>query len=70
MRWFWRYIEEAWRDDRSSAEVARERAFIAQVNGLKTLRVTPGGGMAIDPDEIRERVIASRHELKHFVRRP
>jgi len=52
------------------SEQARERAFISAVNSLKTLRVTREGGMSIDPDEIREQVIASRHALKHFVRKP
>ena len=62
----------AWfrRDKRSLPEQARERAFIASVNGLKTLQVTPEGGMSIDPQEVRERVIASRHALKRFVRNP
>lgn len=63
MAWFWR-------DKRSLAEQARERSFIASVNGLKTLQVTREGGMSIDPEEIRERVIASRHALKHFVKTP
>lgn len=63
MAWFWR-------DKRSQSEQARERAFIESINGLKTLRVTPDGGMSIDPQEIRERVIASRHALKNFVRKP
>ncbi|POA79709.1 hypothetical protein C1890_04970 [Pseudomonas sp. DP16D-R1] len=63
MAWFWR-------DKRSQSEQSRERAFIESVNGLKTLQVTPEGGMSIDPQEIRERVIASRHALKHFVRKP
>ena len=58
------------RDNRSGREQAREREFIDTLNGLKTLRVTPDGGMSIDPEEIRDRVIASRHALKHFVRRP
>jgi hypothetical protein len=51
-------------------EQAREREFIDTLNGLKTLGVPPDGGMSIDPEEIRDRVIASRHALKHFVRRP
>jgi hypothetical protein len=62
MAWFWR-------DKRSRSERTRERAFIDSVNGLKTLKVTPDGGMSIDPQEIRDRVIASRHALKHFVRK-
>ena len=62
MAWFWR-------DKRSRSEQTHERAFIDSVNGLKTLKVTPDGGMSIDPQEIRDRVIASRHALKHFVRK-
>lgn len=50
-------------------EKQREREFVEAVNSLKTLRVTPEGGMAIDPEEIREQVIESRERLKHFVRK-
>lgn len=58
-----------WRDKRSRSEQTRDRAFIDSVNWLRTLKVTPDGGMSIDPQEIRDRVIASRHALKHFVRK-
>lgn len=68
MRWFGRLIELVCRDDKSVQEQARDRTFIAALNNLKSLRVTPDGGMSIDPDEIREQVIASRHALKRFVR--
>lgn len=70
MKIFGRCVTWFWRDKRSLSEQARERAFIASVNGLKTLQVTREGGMSIDPEEIRERVIADRHALKHFVRKP
>jgi len=63
-----RCIELIWRDKRSGSEQARDRAFIAALNNLKSLRVTSDGGMSIDSDEIREQVIASRHALKRFVR--
>lgn len=56
-------------DRRPEWEKQREREFIEAVNSLKTLRVTPEGGMAIDPEEIREQVIESRERLKHFVRK-
>ncbi|MDV2799989.1 hypothetical protein R0E53_20900 [Pseudomonas aeruginosa] len=56
-------------DRRSEWEKQREREFIEAVNSLKTLRVTPEGGMAIDPEEIREQVIESRERLKQFVRK-
>jgi hypothetical protein len=68
MKWFGRLIELVCRDNRSGQEQTRDRAFIAALNNLKSLRVTPDGGMSIDPDEIREQVIASRHRLKRFVR--
>ena len=57
-------------DRRPEREKARERGFIQAANSLKTLRVTPEGGMSIDPEEIREQIIASREQLKHFVHRP
>lgn len=68
MKWFGQLIGLVWRDNRSDQERTRDRAFIAALNDLKSLRVTPDGGMSIDPDEIREQVIASRRSLKRFVR--
>lgn len=62
-----RCIEFVWRDKRSGRERARDRTFITALNNLQSLRVTPDGGMSIDPDEIREQVIASRLSLKRFV---
>lgn len=67
MSLLWRCLEFVWRDKRSGREQARDRAFIAALNNLKSLRVTPNGGMSIDPDEIREQVIASRRSLSRFV---
>jgi hypothetical protein len=67
MNLLWRCIEFVWKDKRSGQEQARDRAFIAALNNLKSLRVTPDGGMSIDPDEIRDQVIASRRSLKRFV---
>jgi hypothetical protein len=68
MNFLWRCIEFVWRDKRSDREQARDRAFISALNNLKSLHVTPDGGMSIDPNEIREQVIASRRALKRFVR--
>ena len=51
-------------------EVKREREFIQAANSLKTLRVTPEGGMSIDPEDIREQMIASRDQLKPLVHKP
>ncbi|PMU09921.1 MULTISPECIES: hypothetical protein [unclassified Pseudomonas] len=57
-------------DRRPEREKAREREFILAVNKLKTLSVTDRGGMAINPEEIREQVITSREQLKHLVHMP
>lgn len=57
-------------DRRPEREKARERKFIQAANSLKTLRVTPEGGMSIDPEELREQIIASREQLKHLVYKP
>ena len=57
-------------DRRSESEKTRERDFIAAANSLKTLKVTPEGGMSIDPQEFREQIITAREELKHLVHKP
>ena len=57
-------------DRRSDHDKAREREFIQAAHGLKTLRVTPEGGMFIDPEELREQIVAAREQLKHFVHNP
>ena len=54
-------------DHRPPHEVERERAFIKAANSLKTLRVTPDGGMSIDPEEFREEIVAAREQLKNLV---
>ncbi len=56
-------------DRRPEWEKQREREFIEAVNSLKTLKVTPGGCMSIDPEEIRDQVLEARERLKHFVRK-
>lgn len=61
VRWFRR-------DNRSTFEQEREKAFIKNLNNLKTLAVTADGGMSIDPIEIQDKVIAARLELRRFVR--
>lgn len=54
-------------DRRPDWEKAREREFILAANSLKTLSVTDRGGMSIDPEELRDQIIASREQLKHLV---
>lgn len=57
-------------DRRPDWEQKREREFIRAANSLKTLSVTDRGGMSIDPEEIRDQIITSREQLKHFVHKP
>ena len=57
-------------DRRPEREKVREREFIQAANSLKTLKVTPEGGMSIDPEELRDQIIASREQLKHLVHTP
>lgn len=48
-------------------EDKQEREFIEAVNKLRNFSVSPGGRLSIDPDEIRDYVIARRQELSHLV---
>ncbi len=47
----------------------KEEQFILAINSLKTLRAPPGGCMSIDPEELREVILASREQCKDLVRR-
>lgn len=47
----------------------QEEQFILAANALKTLRVPLGGCMSIDPEEIRDQIIAAREQYKSLVRR-
>ena len=57
-------------DRRPDWEKAREREFILAANSLKTLSVTDRGRMSIDPEELRDQIVASREQLKHIVHKP
>jgi hypothetical protein len=57
------------RDTRPERVIRQEKEFIHAANQLKTLRVTERGSMSIDPEEIRDQIIAAREEYKHLVRR-
>ncbi|VVQ25860.1 hypothetical protein [Pseudomonas fluorescens] len=57
-------------DRRPDWEQRREREFIQAANSFKTLRVTPEGGMFINPEELRDQIVASREQLKHLVHKP
>lgn len=67
-------LESLWNlinpDRRPEWEKKRERDFIAAVNGLKTLSVSDRGRLSIDPEELRDQIIASREQLKHLVHKP
>lgn len=47
----------------------QEEQFILAANSLKTLRVPLGGCISIDPEEIRDQIIAAREQYKSLVRR-
>lgn len=60
----WKWL---FRDKRSAWEIKQEREFIEAVNGLRNYTVTDRGGVSMDPEEIRDYVIARRQELSHLV---
>ena len=41
------------------SEIRREKDFIQAANKLKTLRVTDGGSMSTDPQELRDQIPAA-----------
>ena len=65
-----RFVAWLFPDRRPDCEQKREREFIQAANGLKTLRVTPEGGMFIDPEELREQIVVAREQLKYLVHAP
>ena len=62
-----RLISWLFPDRRPDWEQKHEREFIQAANSLKTLRVTPDGGMSIDPEELRDQIVSAREQLKHLV---
>jgi hypothetical protein len=62
MGWFFKDKRPQWVRD-------EERNFIEAANSLKTLHVTPEGGMRIDPEEIRDQIIEAREKYKDLVTR-
>lgn len=65
-----RLITKLFPDRRPGWEQKREREFILAANSLKSLLVTDRGGMSIDPEELREQIVAAREQLKHLVHNP
>lgn len=47
----------------------QEKQFILAINSLRTLKARPRESMSIDPEELREQVVASREQYKYFVDR-
>ncbi|MEE3916875.1 hypothetical protein V2I80_24415 [Pseudomonas viridiflava] len=47
----------------------KEDQFIRAANSLKTLQVPLRGCISIDPEEIRDQIIAAREAYKSLVRR-
>ena len=52
-----------------TAWALKEEQFILAINSIKTLQVTPNGGMSIEPEEIMDKVIHERKRLQYLVRR-
>lgn len=58
-----------WKDKRPEWIQAEEREFIKAANSLKTLQVTPRGGMRIDPEELRDQIIEARELYKDLIQK-
>ncbi|KAE9648846.1 hypothetical protein EJA70_00925 [Pseudomonas sp. PB103] len=58
-----------WKDKRPAWIQAEEQKFIKAANSLKSLQVTPRGGMRIDPEEIRDQILEARELYKHLVKK-
>lgn len=58
-----------WKDKRPEWVQAEERAFIKAANSLKSLQTRPGGGMRIDPEELRDQILAARELYKDLVKK-
>lgn len=58
-----------WKDRRPEWIQAEEREFIKAANSLKTLQVTPRGGMRIDPEELRDQILDARELYKGLVQK-
>jgi hypothetical protein len=56
-----------WKDKRPQWIQPAERAFIKAANALQTLQVTPRGVMRIDPEEMRNQIVAARELYNDLV---
>jgi hypothetical protein len=64
---FWAWLFE---DKRSAWEQKQDRLAIDAFNKLRNYSVSDRGGLSMDPEELRERVMTGREELKHLVNPP
>lgn len=67
IKWCSGVARHLFREKRPEYVIRQEEEFIAAVNKLKTLTATEGGGMSIDPEEIRDQIIKARVAYKHLV---
>ncbi|UUT24058.1 hypothetical protein [Pseudomonas sp. T8] len=67
MGWFIRFWGWLFKDKRSAWEQKQDRQAIEAFNKLKNYSVSDRGGLSMDPEELRERVMTGREELKHLV---
>lgn len=58
-----------WKDKRPEWVQAEEREFIKAANSLKSLQTTPRGGLRIDPEELRDQILAALELYKDLVKR-
>lgn len=61
---FWAWL---FKDKRSDWEQKQDRLAIDAFNKLKNYSVSDRGGLSMNPEELRERVMTGREELKHLV---
>lgn len=67
---YWRgCIRQLIRTKQKTVWDIKEERLILAANSLKTLRVPLGGCMSIDPEELRDQIIAAREQYKDLVRR-
>lgn len=64
---FIRWCKSLFKEQPTTWEFNREQQFIKAINSLQNYSVTDRGTVSMDPEEIRDYVIARRHELSHLV---
>lgn len=64
---FIRWWKSLFKEQPTIWEFNREQQFIKAINSLQNYSVTDRGTVSMDPEEIRDYVIARRQELSHLV---